>query len=315
MIHHWDGTEWTLLPLSNPGTLRGVDVVASDDVWAVGYTYDPPAQTMIMHWDGTAWTTIPSPSIAGTPNYLYAVAAAGPNDVWAVGEAADQPLALHWNGTVWSIVPTPDLEHGVLNGVAVAGPNDVWAVGTFGNYDAYNLALHWDGTEWTQVTTPNPASYINRLQAITVVSPSDIWAAGASSDGNSTFSPTILHWDGTAWTESLITLPGSPSAVRSPQLFGISAASSSEAYAVGWAWDSSVQVNIVLEWDGTTWTRANPPRPSGYYSHLQAVTTVGAGEAWAVGVLGNSSSIYVPQVLHYGPTCGTPTATVTGTPP
>jgi hypothetical protein len=317
MIQHWDGAEWTLLPLLNPGSLRAVDVISSNDVWAVGYTYDPPVQTMIMHWDGTAWNVIPSPNIPGTANKLYAVDAAGPNDVWAVGEAGDQLLVLHWDGAAWSIVPTPqiDLEFSLLNAVAVAGPNDVWAVGTYGNYDAFTLTIHWDGTAWTRSVSPNPGSYRNSLQAVSVVSSNDIWAAGWSSNGNSTFSPTILHWDGTAWTESLVTLPDSPSAVRSPQLFGISAVSSTEAYAVGWAWDSSIQVDIILEWNGTTWTRANPPRISGYYNHLYAVTTVGAGEAWAVGILGNHSSIYVPQILRYGPPCGTPTATVTGTPP
>ncbi|HYO51013.1 MAG TPA: kelch repeat-containing protein, partial [Chloroflexia bacterium] len=317
MVQHWDGVEWTLLPVTNPGSLRAVDVISSNDVWAVGYTYDPPVQTMIMHWDGAAWNVIPSPNIPGTANKLYAVDAAGPNDVWAVGEANDQLLVLHWDGVAWSIVPTPqiDLEYSLLNAVAVAGPNDVWAVGTYGNYDAFTLTLHWDGTAWTRSVSPNPGSYRNSLQAVSVVSSNDIWAAGWSSNGNSTFSPTILHWDGTAWTESLITLADSPSTFRSPQLFGISAVSSTEAYAVGWAWDSSIQVDIILVWNGTTWTRANPPRISGYYNHLYAVTTVGAGEAWAVGILGNHSSIYVPQILHYGPPCGTPTATVTGTPP
>src|SRR5687768_3142032 len=107
LIEHWDGTAWSLVPVTDTGILRGIDVVAPDDIWAVGNTDDFVVGTLTMHWDGTAWSRVPSPSPngEGTGNYLHAVAAAGPDDVWAVGEAAEQALVLRWNGTQWSIVP------------------------------------------------------------------------------------------------------------------------------------------------------------------------------------------------------------------
>jgi hypothetical protein len=75
MIEHWNGVAWSLLPVTDTGTLRSVDVIASDDIWAVGYSYGSPAQTLTMHWDGTAWSAVASPNMAGVDNNLYSVSA------------------------------------------------------------------------------------------------------------------------------------------------------------------------------------------------------------------------------------------------
>lgn len=318
LIQHWDGTQWTLMPADNPGILHAVAAVATDDVWAVGY-FNDPAQTLTMHWDGSDWSIIPSPSDTGVSNNLYGVAASSSNDVWAVGNARNQSRVLHWDGAQWNIIPTPELEYSFLNAVAVAGPNDIWAVGTTGAYQYYTYILHWDGTSWTQVASPSPGSDSNSLQSISIVSPTDIWAAGWSSEGHSDFSPIILHWNGSQWATSSISESRNPQTTGSAQLFGITASSSTEAWAVGWGYDGTVRQNVLLAWDGTAWTTANVPNPSSYFNELFAVTSIASGEAWAVGYLGrDGSGYYDPQVLRYGPQCGSPTPTeptATGTPP
>ena len=53
-----------------------------------------------MHWDGTTWTvTVLDPSVS--QNYLYAVWAAAPDDVWAVGGGG---AIVHYDGAAWASV-------------------------------------------------------------------------------------------------------------------------------------------------------------------------------------------------------------------
>ena len=130
---HWDGARWRIVPSPSPSPrsltgrayaiLESVAVAADDDVWAVGSTSNVApvgaSETLIEHWDGSKWRRVPSPnhrSRAGIPyNLLFSVAAAGPDDVWAVGSwnsrwpgyggGGDNPLAERWNGRRWRITP------------------------------------------------------------------------------------------------------------------------------------------------------------------------------------------------------------------
>ncbi|HYV02526.1 MAG TPA: hypothetical protein VEM93_09390, partial [Actinomycetota bacterium] len=64
---HWDGTSWRQVPAPEAGSdntqLNGVDMVAPDDVWAVGIreTSGSVVKPVIEHWDGSRWTATPSP--------------------------------------------------------------------------------------------------------------------------------------------------------------------------------------------------------------------------------------------------------------
>src|SRR5438094_3639572 len=96
---HWDGTGWSVVPTPNPTwsgadffSLEDAEAVSSTQVWAVGYAEDfasLKSTTLIERWNGSAWAIAASPNPGGPnlPNKLFAVAAAAPNDVWAVGEA------------------------------------------------------------------------------------------------------------------------------------------------------------------------------------------------------------------------------------
>jgi N-acetylneuraminic acid mutarotase len=317
MIDRWDGTAWSLFPISMTGNLRGVAVAGPDDVWAVGNTVDAPLRTLTMHWNGAAWSTIPSPNAPNLNNNLYSVAAASSNDVWAVGSAGSNPLALRWNGSQWNIVPTPQIEWGVLRGVAVAGANNLWAVGSAGyGSRGETLVLHWNGSLWSRVYSPNSGLYTNGLQAISVVTPNNIWAAGWSSDDPYSYGyrGTMLHWNGIDWSNASISGPDSATIPSSYQLFGITMASSSEGWAVGWGWQGSTKRNVFVRWDGSNWTRIEGISPSFHNNELYGVTSVAAGEAWGVGTLRReTTSYYDPQILRYGPACVTPTPGVSVT--
>ncbi len=117
LVEHWDGIGWGIVPSPNVGTaynmLTGVEAASANDVWAVGYdnsnTY--PWSTLIEHWNGSNWSVVSSPSPGNGYNFLYAVAVASANDVWAVGSyditTGDplQPLIEHYNPCTGT--PTP----------------------------------------------------------------------------------------------------------------------------------------------------------------------------------------------------------------
>jgi hypothetical protein len=211
LVEHWDGSAWSLVAVPDPtppvnstiasSLLTGISANSPTDIWAVGsYTLSgitPTGFTLTMHYDGTAWTVVPSPNIPGGTTFnpertvLNAVAAAAPNDVWAVGyilstDGTNQPSkaeVMHWNGVAWKFVPdaTPATTV-LLSSVAAASSNDVWAVGG-------STTEHWDGTAWTVVGTPSgPGTDALLLGTSAVSGTGEAWAVGTS--GGRTF---VIH--------------------------------------------------------------------------------------------------------------------------
>jgi hypothetical protein len=190
---HWNGAHWTQVPLpaeaANP--LRAVTIIDSDNTWAVG-------EHTILHWDGTAWrvvSTLPLPNPNGFDG-LLAVAAAGPNDIWAVGGSTEYPatpanpppvrrfpIIEHWDGRQWSRVgaPNPGIG-GFLTGIAVAGPSDVMAVGSYNvaptSTTEQTFVLHWDGSTWTQVAGLNFDTANNSFADVAAEGSGSFWAVG-----------------------------------------------------------------------------------------------------------------------------------------
>jgi len=228
---HWDGQEWVIVPAPGTGSdwIYGVDVLAPNDAWAVGYhTVDGNPQATTLHWDGVQWSTVPTPSVA-TRESLYDVEGVAGNDVWAVGYADPIPgqqltLTLHWDGGVWALVPSKSPgSHAVLKGVSTNSADDVWAAGDAGGA---TLTEHWDGAEWTVVPSPSDEAASNSLQAIDAWSSNDIWAAGFAQKAKSVL--RALHSNGEAWKR---VLPPKQGAIQ--QLLGVAAFSRGDAWFVG----------------------------------------------------------------------------------
>ncbi len=147
---HWNGTRWDVLPMPSNGPeqqLRAITARGKNDVWVVGDQFRPAQDVpgapagyypLIEHWDGATWSIIADTDTAPTTGSLIGVSAAGPSDVWAVGELSigAHMLTLHWDGIRWQQIPSPTTNsYEVLTGVAIAGPSDVWAVGDTGGSD------------------------------------------------------------------------------------------------------------------------------------------------------------------------------------
>lgn len=166
------------------------------------------------------------------------------------------------------------------------------------------LIAYWNGTSWTQQEAPNPDSSAS-LTAITAVSATDVWALGSygystspTADG---FTALAEHWDGASWQQVAMPTPAGSSEVH---LYGVTALSSSDIWAVGsWAdfGPGDGLVPLIEHWDGSAWSIVpSPVLPQPVVDHgaqLHGVTAVASDDVWAVGYVGTGTQR--PLILHW----------------
>lgn len=255
LIEHWDGSRWAVLPSPAPtrvSELRGVTVVAANDLWAVGSS---ARGALTLHYDGARWRQVDAAPRSPSSSTLRDVTALAPDDVWAVGSAgkgaATTPIAQRWDGKRWSSydVPAPAGSH--LVSVSGTASDDVWAVGvtTTASGGARTLTEHWNGSEWAVVTSPNGDQSVSTLTAVTAIAPGDAWAVGFR--GNDRRTATLAeHWDGAGWSV-VDSANGSPTANH---MYGVAATSPSDVLTVG-SYDVHGKDRALTErWDGTSWS-------------------------------------------------------------
>ena len=185
LAFHWNGTGWTQVQTPSPGSfanqLNAIDVVSSNDVWAVGVysNSNGTVATLTEHWDGTTWSVVPSPA-PSLPD-LTAVTTIASDDVWAVGSGPNGGFSIHWDGATWTTVAMPLVGvEDYLHGLAHTSSSDVWAVGEAApNFESWQaLALHWNGVRWTPVKAPSGPQEAH-FYGVTDFTPSDAWAVGS----------------------------------------------------------------------------------------------------------------------------------------
>lgn len=299
---------WSTITSPNPSTsvnfLSGVSALTDKDVWAVGHQLGTNKlyQTVSEHWDGASWTIKTTPNVGTSDNVLTSVAAVASNDVWAVGYYSTaggvwQTLAMHWTGASWSVVSSPNIGTGnnFLFAVSAAASNDVWAVGhaTGLNGVEQTLAMHWTGSAWRVVATPNPggaSSFLNGLAA----RPGDAWAVGyTASDTANALQTLILHWNGTAWTQTASPNAGSAS---NNFLAAAAALSSNDAWAVGYRDGVTQQLGLAMHWNGASWSVISNPANAPVDLRVLGVAPAASGDVWFVGT---STYSPVPVIEHW----------------
>jgi hypothetical protein len=107
---------------------------------------------------------------------------------------------------------------------------------------------------------PTPTNPLQEITGIDGVSATDFWAVG---DAFIAAPPTILHWDGTAWTKP-------PVQAVIGGLESVDVISQDDAWAVG---------GLAMHRDGSAWTEVPVPSHSG----LRGVSATGPSDVWAVG--------------------------------
>jgi hypothetical protein len=135
LVLRWNGTEWNRrrLGLDFPKSqeLFGVDVVSSDDIWAVGRR---PNGALVVHFDGHDWSKVEFPQARGWER-LNDVAATT-TDAWAVGSRfvlrpyeTVIPLAGWFTDGAWRYAASEGDDYGDFDGVTLDDAGAAWAVG------------------------------------------------------------------------------------------------------------------------------------------------------------------------------------------
>src|SRR6185312_9476463 len=111
----------------------------------------------------------------------------------------------------------------------------------------------------------------------------------------------IEHWTNGSWA-----VTPAPPLTSDARLSGVSAASASNVWAVGYTTDATTNLarTLILHWDGTAWTRQPSRTPAGDNGLLLGVDVLSANDVWAVGQSGNGPG-EVPMTLHWDGTAWT----------
>lgn len=255
------------------GQLADVACPAPSYCIAVGTYYDEAGSqdALAEVWDGSAWSLQDVPRSKRWGASLDDVSCTAADFCVAVGyedTARDSlPVVLQWDGSSWMPMATPTIRANVyLRGVSCSSEDHCVAVGTTGKRA---VAEQWDGSSWKVLSVPAGAS---SLTAVSCLQVDACMAVGDSRNG-----AVAARWDGAGWVYA-----GVPGAADT-YLQGVSCVATDWCVAVGvHDWDTI----RVLTWNGTIWTRADVPEPSGY-SELVDVTCVSPSWCRAVGYGGS----------------------------
>lgn len=246
---------WRTLPNPSTATLRAVEAISPQDIWAAG------DEGGIFHYDGNAWVQVESP----TTSEIMSISATSASDIWAAASSG----VLHWDGVKWSytLVGEPGKAY---YGVVAISPDDVWAVGSGPRSGSFPIArtVHWDGSTWTEIPNPSPSAFTSTLVSVAASSSDDVWAVGSLFAIGS--APLLLHWDGTKWTDYSDVGPGVCG------LIDVAVISPTNAWTVGVCTNTG---SFVKHYDGNSWTEIDTPD----IGALLSIYVSGPSEIWATG--------------------------------
>ncbi len=228
-LWHYDGASWqAMAPPSGLGLflMRGVWGSASNNVYAVGYSY-ATYTAMVLHYNGMAWSKMNIPLLFDD---LHAIWGSDPNHIFAVGE---EGVILYYNGHSWQEIDASTEAY--LYDVWGSGPNDVYAAGYL--YSDYKgVVLHYDGSSWKQVfAIPGEKIYA-------------IWGAGANDIYIVDTFRTVYHFDGHTWQEM-----GRPTN-RTYYLYDVWGTGPDDLFVVG-------RDGVIAHYDGSQWSEQGQAAP------------------------------------------------------
>jgi hypothetical protein len=273
-------------------TYAEIAVLRPCRAWVVG---DDGTGSLIEFWNGKKWIHQTSDEPGASSN-LAGVTALSPTNAWAVGTYLPSSYAgyiEHWNGKHWKGVKSPTLVNGnFFESVSAASAHDIWVVGQVNNGSAYvSLILHWNGMRWKIASHPQPGAS-SGFYDVDARAADDVWAVGFYLNGSSGSHNLIEHWDGKTWRR--VPAPNRGGASANNTLYGVSARSDKDAWAVGYANNvNGFGQTLIERWNGKTWKVLTSPNPTGGLrdNELNDVAGVGPSDAWAVGYASQPSGV------------------------
>ncbi|MEU5346025.1 MULTISPECIES: hypothetical protein [unclassified Streptomyces] len=299
-------TPWKLtLPLSGAESIGFHDVTATgrDDAWAVGRKTDESWATtpVARHWDGTRWSDVPLAGTDGRPAQLDAVAASGPDDVWAAGTYNDIEMAAASPGTA----RTPEgLKAGRLPDTLLERlPNtlaDRLRKGSALPAAANAIVLqHWNGTRWKPVARPAPAEgWMRFVLELKSVGADSVWLTTmdwnpTATDPAKAYSGQLEHWDGRRWSRTA--LPPAPDG-RPVEPSSITGTGPDDVWVSSLSETDGVATSLIHHFDGRRWTVRTVPVPFEYGPGWVANRIVSTKRG-TVQVLGKTNDPGTPTAL------------------
>jgi len=186
----------------------------------------------------------------------------------------------------WTIVPSlslNDQDDNVLAGVSAASATEAWAVGDYyppGSSVLATLGQHFDGERWTAYALPNVGAQENALLGVSMPCSGSAWAVGYFVDGKFRQRTLVEHWDGKEWKVVSSRNPG----VLQNILYGVSAVSDDDVWAVGAEQDSSGFWHTLTEhWNGADWSVVPAVDAGSNGNQFYAVKALAWNDVYAVG--------------------------------
>ncbi|MBW8487704.1 hypothetical protein [Actinomadura parmotrematis] len=226
------------------------------------------------------WRSVASPFVPG--GKLTGVAAAAPDDAWAVGAyyrvgstVFDYPQAVmqRWTGSGWQGRPIPgQVLHTTLDAVAAVSPSDAWAVGGQSDLNGLNhpYFIHWNGTAWSEARPPDWEGGSASGGSVDAAGPGDVWVSNSLGH--------VWHLTGGTWRTTDVRLGFEFQTTR------IRAAGTG-AWVAGrhQHWDGTwSSYPDTARWDGTAWVE-HPVAVWPDTATVRDVLPVASGDVWAVG--------------------------------
>lgn len=167
------------------------------------------------------------------------------------------------------------------------------------------LALLWQvgaavaSSGWTLVPSVNPPGD-DTLFAVAATSTKDAWAVGSANQQSAAPQTLAEHWNGTSWS----VIPSPNPGPTFNKLFGVTALSSSNAWAVGYYQDNSGGVSTLVEhWNGSKWVVVPSPNPTGItINQLWAISAASANDIWAAGTSQTNNNVTQTLTEHWNGT-------------